>query len=101
MSLAISKHSSKVSYAEWKKYNSSFETSKKGIQSDSSGEDEEHVEPIPNRKVMVMATTAGVGGFRMYDHLLYNNVKSSKKNKAVSNKQQRYSYQSFGEEILP
>ena len=50
---------------------------------------------------MVMATTAGVGGFRMYDHLLYNNVKSSKKNKAVSNKQQRYSYQSFGEEILP
>ena len=79
----------KMNYYECKKYNSSFE-------------DEEHVEPIPNRKVMVMATTAGVGGFRMYDHLLYNNVKSSKKNnKAVSDKQQRYSYQSFGEGILP
>ena len=88
----------KMNYYEWKKYNSSFETSKKGIQSDSSGEDEEIAEPTPNPRVMVMATTAGVGGFRMYDHLLYNNVRSSKKNnKAVSDKQQRYSYQSFRE----
>lgn len=105
MSLATkSNKSSKMSYTEWKEYNSSFESAKKSIQNDSSSENNKKNKKTSHPKFMVMATTAGVGGIRMYDHLLYSKANvdiTAKKNKAVVDKQQRYSYQSFGDGILP